>query len=98
MIRINCFYQAKEGQYARGLEAAIALVAKSQKLVAKSQKHEGMVAYDVFESATRPDVFCIVETWQNQEVLDKHSATPEFIQYVGIMQETGELKIETFEF
>ncbi|MBR4528312.1 MAG: antibiotic biosynthesis monooxygenase [Bacteroidaceae bacterium] len=91
MIRINCFYQAKEGQYAHGLEAAIALVAKSQ-------KHEGVVAYDVFESATRPDVFCIVETWQNQEVLDKHSATPEFIQYVGIMQETGELKIETFEF
>ena len=91
MIRINCFYQAKEGQYARGLEAAIALVAKSQ-------KHEGVVAYDVFESATRPDVFCIVETWQNQEVLDKHSATPEFIQYVGIMQETGELRIETFEF
>ncbi len=91
MIRINCFYQAKKGQYDRGLEAAIALVAKSQ-------KHEGVIAYDVFESATRPDVFCIVETWQNQEVLDKHSATPEFIQYVGIMQETGELKIETFEF
>ena len=55
MIRINCFYQAKEGQYDRGLEAAISLVAKSQ-------KHAGCIAYDAFESATRSDVFCIIET------------------------------------
>lgn len=90
MIRINCFFQAKEGQYGRALQAAISLVAKSQ-------NHEGCIAYDAFESATRPDVFSIIETWASQEALDKHSATPEFAEYVGIMQECGELSVEIMQ-
>lgn len=90
MIRLNCFFQAKEGLYTKALEAAVALVAKSQ-------KHPGCIAYDAFESATRPDVFTIIETWADQTALDAHSATPEFIQYVGIMQECGELSVEAFE-
>ena len=90
MIRINCFFQSKEGLYDRALEAAIALVAKSQ-------NHEGCIAYDAFESATRPDVFSIIETWASQEALDKHSATAEFAEYVGIMQECGELSVEIMQ-
>lgn len=91
MIRLNCFFRAKEGEYNRALEAAIALTAKSQ-------LHEGCKAYDVFESATRGDVFMICETWASQEALDKHSATPEFAEYVGIIQECGELSLEKFDF
>ena len=90
MIRVNCFFQAKEGEYQRALEAAIALVAKSR-------SHQGCVSYDAFESATRADVFAIVETWENQAVLDAHMATPEFAEYVGIIQECGELKVEVME-
>ncbi len=87
MIRLNCFFCAHEGQYSRALEAAIALTAKSQ-------SHPGCIAYDVFESATRPDVFSIIETWADQPSLDAHSATPEFAHYVSIMQECGELTVE----
>ena len=90
MIRINCFFKAKEGEYGRALEAAIALVAKSQ-------THKGCIAYDVFESATRADIFTIIETWEDQASLDAHSATPEFAEYVGIMQECGELKVEIMD-
>ena len=75
----------------KALEAAKALTAKSL-------GHEGCIAYDVFASATREDVFMICETWKDQACLDKHSATPEFAKYVGIIQENGLLKIETFEF
>lgn len=91
MIRLNCFFQANEGKYDEALNAAISLTAMSL-------KHEGCIAYDVFESGTRPDIFMICETWQDQAALDKHSATPEFAQYVGIMQECGALKLEQFEF
>ena len=70
----------------------------AQALTAKSLDHEGCIAYDTFRSATRPDVFMICETWKDQACLDKHSATPEFAEYVGIIQENGTLKIETFEF
>ena len=75
----------------KALEAAKALTAKSL-------GHEGCVAYDVFASATREDVFMICETWKDQASIDKHSATPEFAEYVGIIQENGLLKIETFDF
>ncbi len=56
------------------------------------------MAYDVFQSATRQDVFMICETWESQEALDKHSATPEFEKYVGIIQGCGFLKLESFNF
>lgn len=93
MIRINCFFKAAPGEAAlkKALEAAKALTGKSL-------AHEGCIAYDTFCSATRPDVFMICETWKDQACLDKHSATPEFAEFVGIIQENGTLKIESFEF
>lgn len=91
MLRLNCFFKANEGRYSEALEAAIALTARSL-------NHKGCIAYDVFESATRPDIFMICETWENQEVLDLHAATPEFAEYVGIMEACGQLKLEKFEF
>ncbi len=93
MIRINCFFRASEKEAA--MEKA---VHAAMSLTSKSLGHEGCIAYDTFCSSTRPDVFMICETWKNQECLDKHSATPEFAEYVGIIQENGTLKIETFEF
>ena len=92
MIRLNCFFQANElDDYKRALRAALMLTDKSR-------HHEGNVAYDVFQSATRSDVFMICETWKNKDSLDKHSATPEFIENVGIINECGSMKIESFEF
>jgi quinol monooxygenase YgiN len=73
-------------------------LAAAKALTEKSLHHEGVVAYDVFASATRPDVFMICETWQNQEVLDRHSATPEFKENVGIIQRCGKMKLESFNF
>jgi len=91
MIRINCFFQANDGQYKDALRAAVALTEKSR-------KHAGCKAYDVFQSATRSDVFMICGTWEDQASLDAHSATPEFKKYVGQMQEAGKISIEQFEF
>lgn len=91
MIRINCFFQANEGQYDAALQAALALTAASQ-------KHAGCVSYDVFESGTRSDVFMFCETWTNAEALEAHAATEEFKNFVGQLQTLGQLKIEKFEF
>lgn len=92
MIRLNCFFQANDDeQYQEALQAAIALTEHSQ-------KHEGCIAYDVFQSATRKDVFLICETWENLAALDKHSATPEFKKYSPMMRQRGQMKVERFEF
>ncbi len=91
MIRLNCFFQAKAGKYNEALNAAIALVAESQ-------KQEGCIAYDVFESGTRKNIFMICETWASQELLDAHSASEPFQTLVPLITACGEMKIEQFEF
>lgn len=91
MIRLNCFFQAKKGKYAEALDAAILLTAKSQ-------KHAGCIAYDVFESGTRKDIFMICETWESAEALKAHSETPEFADCLGKIEACGALKLEQFEF
>ena len=91
MIRLNCFFQAKKGKYAEALEAAIALVAQSQ-------RQEGCIAYDVFESGTRKDVFMICETWASEEVLAAHSSSQPFTTLVPAIEACGEMKIEKFVF
>lgn len=91
MLRLNCFFQAKEGRYDEALEAAIALTAASR-------QDEGNIAYDAFESATRPDVFMICETWADAPSLKKHMDAPHFKKYVGILEDCGTLKLEQFDF
>ena len=91
MLRLNCFFQANEGKYDEALQAAIALTAASL-------KDAGNIAYDTFESATRPDIFMICETWQEEASLKQHMAADHFKQYVGELEKLGTLKLEQFEF
>lgn len=91
MIRINCFLNAKEGRRAEALDAAKALTAESL-------KQDGCIAYDVYESATRPGVLLICETWRDQAALDAHSASEPFKKHVAVMGDACELKIESFTF
>ena len=91
MIRLNCFYQAKDGRYADALAAAKALTAASL-------KQDGCVAYDVFESATRPNIFMICETWRDEAALNAHAASEPFVKQVAALNAAGEMKIEKFPF
>lgn len=91
MLRLNCFISVKGDHRAEVLEAA-------KRLTAASQQQEGCIAYDIFESATRPDVMMICETWRDQAALDAHSASEVFVKEVGIMRSLAEMKLETFSF
>lgn len=91
MIRLNCFFKADEGRYDDALEAAIALTAASQ-------TEEGCIAYDVFESATRGEIFMICETWTDEAALAAHSASAHFLEYIAVLQSCGTLKVEKLSF
>ena len=93
MIRLNCFFQAGDGvhDYKDALRAAVSLAEKSR-------KHLGCIAYDVFVSTTRSDVFMVCDTWKDQDSLDQHMTTPDYKRYYKIMSECGQFKIEQFEF
>lgn len=91
MLRLNCFIKVSAENRAETVEAA-------KRLTAASLLQDGCIAYDVFESATRPEVLLICETWRDQAALDAHSASAVFVEEVGKMTSLGEMKLETFEF
>ena len=93
MIRLNAFFTLKEGA---STEDVLAI---TNELVAKSRQDEGCLGYDLFQSTTNPKVFMFCESWENAEVLDKHSAAPHFTSAVpalGTLTADG-LKAERFE-
>lgn len=91
MIRINCFISVTPATRPDVLEAAKALTAASH-------KEDGCKAYDIFESATRPDVLMICETWTDEAALARHMASAHFEKYVAKMREGGKLSTEKFIF
>ncbi len=91
MIRLNCFITVDERHRAQVLEAA-------RRLTAASLTHDGCIAYDIFESATRHDVLMICETWRDARALAAHGQTDEFKREVPAMKAIAQFKTEQFEF
>ena len=91
MIRLNCFLQVKVEDKPKVVESA-------KRLVEASLKQEGCIAYDFFESTTRPDVMMFCETWKDQAALDSHAESDVFIREEGVLSTYGKMKIEKFIF
>lgn len=92
MLRLNCFIEVSSAEN-RG-----EVLAAAKRLTEASLKQDGCIAYDIFESATRPEVMLICETWRDQSALDAHSASDVFVREVGTMSSLASMKLETFEF
>ena len=91
MIRLNCFISVKEENREDVLKAA-------RRLTEASLKQAGCIAYDIFESATRPEVLMFCETWKDQNSLDAHATSDVFIKETKIIHDLADLKIERFCF
>lgn len=91
MIRLNVFITTTDANRAE-------VIATAKELVAASLKDEGCIAYDLYESSTRPNVLMICETWNDEATLATHSAAPHFTTLVPRLQELGDMKLEKFTF
>lgn len=91
MIRLNVFIQVNEKNHD-------AVVAAAKELVAASLKDQGCIAYDLFQSATRPDVLMICETWADAASLSAHEAASHFTTLVPRIQSLAAMKLEKFNF
>lgn len=91
MIRLNVFIQVEEKNYN-------AVVAAAKELVAASLKDQGCIAYDLFQSTTRPDVLMICETWADEASLSAHEAAAHFTTLVPQIQSLAAMKLEKFNF
>ncbi len=91
MIRINAFFQINEGANEQFLAAITPLVEASQ-------KEAGCIAYDLFASSTRADVYLMCETWADQAAIDAHNASAHFTSIVPSLGEfCSKTKIENFD-
>ena len=93
MIRLNAFFELKDGISAEQLTAI------TNELVEKSRLDEGCKGYDLFQSTTNHQVFMFCESWENDTCLEKHSNAPHFtaaVPKIGEMTKNG-LSIERFE-
>ena len=91
MIRLNVFIQVDEKNHD-------AVVAAAKELVAASLKDQGCIAYDLFQSVTRPDVLMICETWADAASLSAHEAASPFPTLVPRIQSLAAMKLEKFNF
>lgn len=91
MIRLNCFVKVKE-------ENRNEVLAAARRLTEASLKQNGCIAYDIFESATRPEVLMFCETWRDQEALDAHATSDVFVKETKTIHDLAELKIERLSF
>ena len=91
MIRLNCFISVKEENRKEVLDAA-------RRLTEASLRQEGCIAYDIFESATRPDVLMFCETWRDQAALDAHATSEVFIKETKLIHDLADLKLERLSF
>jgi len=91
MIRLNVFISVEDVNRTKVLDAA-------KELTASSVKEDGCIAYDIYESATRPDVLLICETWKDSEALVNHEKADSFIKNIAILKEFTAIKVEKFEF
>ena len=89
-IRINCMLTVDAANRDKAIDLC-------KQLVAASLGDEGVIDYDVLESATRPNKLMIFETWKDQASLDKHSASTHFTTLVPQIQELGNLEIKQME-
>lgn len=91
MIRLNVFLWVEEVNRTKVLDAA-------KELTAASVKEEGCIAYDIFESATRPNVLLFCETWKDNETWTNHEKTDVFTKNIAILNEFATIKVERFDF
>ena len=88
LVRLNVWYTANDTADSQKI-AEIA-----GKLVEASRKDAGCISYDCYQSVTVPGEYIIVETWENDSLLDIHSNAPHFEEYVPQLQELGTMKAE----
>lgn len=91
MIRLNVTVDVKPGFHDEVVEAL-------NRLAAESRKEDGCIGYEIFQNTVRPDQVLIMETWQNQQVLDAHGQTPHYTTILPPLRDKMEMKLDRFDF
>lgn len=91
MKRINAFFQLND------VATKAEFLAACNVLVEESNKEAGCIAYDLFASTTRDDVFVMVETWKDDEAIEFHNSTEHFKAGIEKLGKLCSSKVEVLD-
>lgn len=92
MIRLNVSMIVEEESRRKPLIEA------ATELVEFSLRDKGCIDYDLYASTTNDDRLLIVETWESEEDLKRHSESEHFKRLVPRLEELATLTMEKFDF
>lgn len=58
-----------------------------QLLVKETVKEQGCIFYELFQSIDNPNILTLIEEWEDEEALQRHTKTSHFIDLVGKLAE-----------
>ena len=92
MIRIVARQTLKEGAGERFVEIA-------RDLVAATRQEEGNISYNLHRNVNEPLVYAFIETWKDQEAVEKHLNSEHFLKYAPQLDELMAIgaQLEVFE-
>ena len=71
MITINIYYKGSNGSAKAFADDMI-----STGIVDKIRAQEGNLRYEYFQPLDEPETILLIDSWINQEAIDKHHASP----------------------
>lgn len=75
MIKVTAEFVLLPNAYEKAIDIA-------DKLVRLSRAEQGCVSYELAQSNEDENVLMMFETWENQKILDIHSASAHFVELV----------------
>lgn len=90
MISIVAKFTVNKGQE----EKFLTLV---DKLGAASRAETGCIEYILHKHTGKPQIYCILEKWQNQASIDEHNASKHFTTIVPQITEISQPEIDVYQ-
>ena len=79
----SCLIEAKPTELDKFLQHC-------DELIAETRKENGCLSYHLYQNTQQPNQVSFIELWQNQAVLDTHSASAHFTRIVPTLVEACE--------
>lgn len=54
-----------------------------QFLVKETVKEQGCISYELFQELDNPNNLTLIEEWEDEDALQRHTQTPHFVDLVG---------------
>jgi len=64
--------------------------------IEKSKEEEGCLLYQVFQTKNNPVEFIVIDSWKNEEALNKHYESEHYLHFINNFQQYN-AHIEPFE-